>query len=84
MALWGLWLDYHRRDADGLTHGNMRNARPDVTLAPGAHIVVGNQEAEPAVAEVVHIDDDGVILLRVVPGTVEDNRSLLRPLSSRS
>jgi len=84
MAPWDLWLDYHRRDADGLTHGNARNARPGVTLTAGAHIIVGNEEADPAVAEVVRIDDDGVVLLRVVPGTVEDNRTLLHPLSSRS
>jgi hypothetical protein len=84
MALWDLWLDYHRRDADGLTHGNVRNARPGVTLTAGAHVVVGNEEADSAVAEVVRIDDDGVVLVRVVPGTVEDNRTLLHGLSSRS
>ncbi len=83
MAKWDLWLDYHRRDADGLTHGNVRNARPGATLVPGAYIVVGNEEADSAVAEVVRIDDDGVVLLRVLPGTVEDNRTLLRPVSSR-
>ena len=32
MALWDLWLDYHRRDADGLTHGNVRNVAPGATL----------------------------------------------------
>ncbi len=63
MALWDLWLDYHRRDADGLTHGNVRNARPGVTLTAGAYIIVGNEEADSAVAEVVRIDDDGVVLV---------------------
>jgi hypothetical protein len=84
MASWDLWLDYHRRDADGLTHGNVRNVRRGAKLTPGSHIVVGNEEADSAVAEVVRIDDDGVVLLRVLPGTVEDNRTLLRPLSNRS
>ena len=84
MALWDLWIDYHRRDADGLTHGNVRNARHDAGLAPGTYIVVGNEEADSAVAEIVRIDDDGVVLLRVLPGTVEDNRKLLRPLSNQS
>jgi len=84
MAPWDLWLDYHRRDADGLTHGNTRNVRPGATLAPCGHIIVGNEEADSAVAEVVRIDDDGVVLLRVLPGTVEDNRTLLHPPSSRS
>jgi hypothetical protein len=84
MALWDLWLDYHRREADGLTHGKSRNVRPGSTLAPGAHIIVGNEEADSAVAEIVSIDDDGVVLLRVLPGTVEDNQALLRPLSNRT
>lgn len=43
-----------------------------MTLTPAAYIVVGNEDADPAVGEVVRIDDDGVVLLRVVPGTVED------------
>ena len=30
-------------------------------------------------ADVVRIDVDAVILVRVLPGTVEDNGSLLRP-----
>ena len=58
--------------------------RRDAGLAPGTCIVVGNEEADSAVAEIVRIDDDGVVLLRVLPGTVEDNRKLLRPLSNQS
>jgi hypothetical protein len=63
MSSWDLWLDYHRRDADGLTHGNVRNAHPDVTLEPGRHVLVGNEEADPAVAAVVRIADNGVVLV---------------------
>lgn len=81
MASWDLWIDYHRRDADGLTHGNARNLRAGVSVESGVHIVVGNDEAEPAVAEVVRIDDDGVVLVRVLPGTLDDHRHLLHPLS---
>jgi len=81
MASWDLWIDYHRRDADGLTHGNVRNARAGVTLSAGRFVVVGNQDADPAVAEVVRIEDDGVVLVRVLPGTVDDNRQLMRTAS---
>jgi hypothetical protein len=49
---WQLWIDYHRTDAEGLTHGNIRNAAPGTKLVVGEHIVVGNEEADPAVAEV--------------------------------
>jgi hypothetical protein len=77
MPSWDLWIDYHRRDVDGLTHGNVRNARAGVDLAPGKYIVVGNEDADAAVAEVVRIEDDGVLLARVLPGSVDDNRALL-------
>jgi hypothetical protein len=70
---WELWLDYHRRDGDGLTHGNVRNAAPDVVLTPGQCVVVGNEDADLAVAEVVSIDERGVVLVRVLPGSVADH-----------
>jgi hypothetical protein len=82
MASWDLWLDYHRRDADGLTHGSIRNAQREVDLVAGRYIVVGNEEADPAVAEVVRIQDNGVVLVRVLPGSVEDNRAVLDTLPS--
>ncbi len=78
MASWDLWLDYHRRDADGLTHGNVRNARAGLAMVRGQHVVVGNEDAHPAVAENIRLQDDGVVLVRVVPGTLDDNRSLLQ------
>ncbi len=77
MSSWDLWLDYHRRDADGLTHGNVRNACPGSQLEPGRYVVVGNEEADAAVAEIVRFEDNGVVLVRVLPGSVEDNRAFL-------
>lgn len=74
---WDLWIDYHRQDEDGLTHASVQDATPGVTLSPGAHVVVGNEEADPAVAEVVSIDDDGVVLVRVLPGPAEDHLHLV-------
>lgn len=59
---WDLWVDYHRTGGDGLTHTNLRNVRPGVALAPGVHVVVGSEEAEPAVAQVVTVKPGGVVL----------------------
>ncbi len=84
MASWDLWIDYHRRDGDGLTHGNVRNARPGVAIKPGRHVVVGNDEADPAVAEVVQLDDDGVVLVRVLPGSLDDNRHFVQAVPART
>jgi len=79
MALmkWDLWVDYHRTDGDRLTHTHVRNAEPGVDLAPGEHVVVGSEEAAPAVAEVVTIKPTGVVLVRVLPGPVEDHLHLV-------
>lgn len=74
---WDVWVDYHRTDGEGLTHTNVRNAKSGVRLEPGAHVVVGNEEADPAVAQVIAVEERGVLLVRVLPGSVEDNLGLV-------
>lgn len=75
---WDLWVDYLRTDGEGLTHTSVRNASPSVVLRVGDHIVVGNEDADPAVARVAFVGDDGVVLVAVLPGPVETHRALLR------
>lgn len=74
---WDLWVDFQRAEDDGLTRGNVRHARSGVSLRVGDTIVVGNEEAEAGVAEVVELGDRGFVLLRVFPGSVDDNRHRL-------
>ena len=74
---WQLWIDYQRCDGDGLTHASAKDAEPNTILSPGTFIIVGNEDADPAVAEVVSLDDRGIILVRVAPGSLEENRHLL-------
>ena len=81
---WDLWVDYHRTDGVGLTHTNLRNAEPGVAVQVGRFLVVGNEEADPAVAEVVAIDDQGVVLVRVLPGPAEDHLPLVAHRPARS
>ncbi len=50
-----------------------------LALVPGMFIVVGNEDADPAVAEVVSIDERGIVLVKVLPGTLEENSFRLRP-----
>ena len=71
---WDLWIDYHRRDGDGLTHASVKDLSDGVSIALGDLISGGNEEADPAVAEVVSIDERGIVLVRVLPGTFERNR----------
>ena len=73
---WDLWVDYHRTDGEGLTHTNVRDAAGGVSLKPGVFLVVGNEEADPAVAEVVSVDPDGIVLVRVLPGPAEEHLHL--------
>ncbi len=74
---WDLWIDYQARRADGLTPTLVRYARPGVSLEVGAFVVVGADDAEPAVAEVVEVRADGVVLLRALPGLASDHLELL-------
>ena len=74
---WDLWIDYQARAEDGLTPTLARFARPGVSLEVGGFVVVGADDAEPAVAEVVEMRDEGVVMLRVLPGPAADHLELL-------
>lgn len=78
LVKWDLRVDYHRTDGNGLTHTNVPNAEPGVELKQGEHVVVGNEEADPAVAEVVAVKPTGVVLVKVLPGQAEDHLDLVR------
>jgi hypothetical protein len=77
MTDWQLWIDFHRKDADGLTHGNLRNATVASKLVVGEYVVVGNEEADPAVAEVVQLGPEGLVLVRVLPGPAAEHLDLV-------
>ena len=68
---WDLWIDFQRADDDGLTRSNVRNG---LRLKVGDVIVVGNEDAEPGVGEVLETCDQGFVLVRVFPESVEENR----------
>lgn len=75
---WDLWIDFQRGDDGGLTSANVRNLRAGLTVQLGDTIVVGNEDAEPGVAEVVEVGENGFLLVRVFPGSVEEQRNRLR------
>ncbi len=61
---WDLWIDYQRCDSDGLTHGDIRHARAGLVLIPGMTLIVGNEDADLANAEVERVVD-GIVFLRI-------------------
>jgi hypothetical protein len=71
-------LDYHRVAPGGLTRARRSDVRPGVQLSQWDYVVVvGDEDAEPAVAQVVDISSDGAILLRILEGSVANNAHLL-------
>jgi hypothetical protein len=74
---WDLWIDYGAREPSGLTPTLLRYASPDADIRVGGYVVVGAEDADLAVAEVVEIDDRGVVMVRVLPGPADDHRHLL-------
>ena len=72
-----LWVDFHRTDGSGLTHANVRDAAPGVDLEIGRYVVVWDEGADAGVAEIVQIDPDGIVLVRVLPGPAEDHLDLV-------
>lgn len=75
---WHLWVDYQRTDGHGLTHANAADAEPGTTLTPGEFVIVGNEDADPAVAEIVEVKEPGVVLLRVLSGPAEQHLNLVK------
>ena len=76
---WDLWIDFQRGEDDGVTHANTRNLREGLVVKVGDVIVVGNEDAEAGVGEVVELGERGFLLVRVCRGSVEENRHRLRP-----
>ena len=80
---WDPWVDYHRTDGEGITHTSIKDLERPRTLQRGMFVMVGNEEADAAVAEVVAVESDGLVLVRVLQGAVEDHVELVEhPRSS--
>lgn len=56
------------------------DAQPGVEPSVGRHVVVGDEDADPRVAQIVAVDADGNVELKVLPGSVESHFDLLSPV----
>jgi hypothetical protein len=69
-ANWDLWVDYQRHDSNGFIHADVRHLRKKCedyappALDVGVNLIIGNEDADSACAEVVQVLDD-VIYLRI-------------------
>jgi NADPH-dependent ferric siderophore reductase len=67
-------IDYMQADIDGVI--TVETAKlPDGTKVSG-HIVVGDDDAEPAVARILEVGPERTAI-RILPGSAEDNADLL-------
>ena len=76
-----MWVDF-ARVFDGLTYGDVRDAADGVTVERGRYLIVGDDDAEPAAAQVVEVRPDGVVLLRVLPGHADQHVRLVAQQSA--
>jgi hypothetical protein len=76
---WDMWVDFARVYEGCLTYGHLDDAAPGVQVEVGNYLVVGDDDADPGVAQVVEVRANGVVLLRVLPGHADMHRQLLHP-----
>jgi hypothetical protein len=73
-----MWVDFQRIQDDGRLLARTRNARPGLTITAGMYLLVGCEDAEPSVAQVVSVTADGSVELQVLPGTARDHSALVQ------
>ena len=69
-------IDFNTMDETGLPWAFLDEAADPSRIVPGAHVIVGSGEVR-AVVVVVDVTDDGIVHVRDVPSSVEDNSHLL-------
>lgn len=65
------------RRCEGLTRASLEDISPGAVVEPGRYVVVGDEDADPAVARVVDVKANGIVLLRVLPGHLDQHLDLL-------
>jgi hypothetical protein len=72
-----LWVDDHQEYEPGVVHAHLRHARVPLDPWPGDYLVVGDDDVEPALAEVLDRRESGALRLRLLPGPATSHRGLL-------
>lgn len=71
-----LWVDDHQEYEPGVIHAHLRHARVPLDPHPGDYLIVGDDEIEPVLAEVLTRDESGGLRLRMLPGPASSHREL--------
>lgn len=71
-----LWVDDHQEYEPGVIHAHLRHARVPIDPRTGDYLVVGDDEIEPTLAEVLTRSESGGLRLRMLPGPASSHREL--------
>lgn len=72
-----MWVDDHQEYEPGVVYGHLRHARLPIDPRPGDYLIVGDDEIEPALAEVLSRTEGGELRLRMLPGPATKHPQLL-------
>jgi hypothetical protein len=67
-----IWVDFMTMRNDGRIWTRMSDVRTGFVPVAGQYAVVGCEDADPAVAQIVSVDIEEGIHLRVLEGSVEE------------
>ncbi len=70
-------VDFMDMTNDGRLWTRMKDVRPGFVPIVGQYAIVGCDDADPAVAQIMSVDIEGGIQLQVLDGGVEEHRHLL-------
>jgi NADPH-dependent ferric siderophore reductase len=73
-----LAVDFMDMTNDRRLWTRLQDARAGFVPIAGRHVIVGDEDAVPAVARVLFVDAEGHVELEVLPGSVDSHRDLLR------
>lgn len=72
-------VDFMDMTDDGRLWTRLTDVRSGFVPIAGRFAVVGDDDAEPAVAQIISVDIERGITLKVLDGTIEEHRHLLPP-----
>jgi hypothetical protein len=66
-----IWVDFNAVDESGFVLTLTKFAEPDVDISPGSSVVAGDDDGNVCKAQVVDVNQDGVVKLSLGQGTFE-------------
>jgi hypothetical protein len=77
MSDYDLAVDFMDMTNDRRLWTRLQDARPGFMPIAGRHVIVGCEDADPAVARILTVNAEGHIELEVLRGSVDSHRDLL-------